>query len=467
MQKNLLLISILILFSHSANCADSLPPLPVSEASSVTTEPASASGNISAWQKIKTFLGMGDKKHPEEVTGKEKPVNQTNLKLDTPAPVNTNQGDISHVSANKNEEDKSLQSVDKKTDISDDFFKNVEKHLQEEDTVITHTPGAAEAGSNNSLNPAAKSDQVPVSAPATSAVSRPENVVNHEPDKNAEAISLPVAIPLPDDEEVAHHGAQSKEEKPKEQKVITQELNPKSSKETKPVTDAKSFAVAKFKEEIKRRNAKKIDELPIIPEKDLAQNVDQSLNNTLVADAKQLKFIADEAKVLIMPNDDVVLGELTESATLELMDFSSYVQMFWQDYERSKRADERQVISDFIDNYDDNFNKVKWPLSSGDPYERLNDAFEIINKQDINKFIAVLNNYSILGGRDKEQNSMLHMAAYAGNYPAAKLLIMKGISLNDVNMEDETPLSIADKYNNTYVAYLLKEAGALSFSKLK
>jgi len=73
-----------------------------------------------------------------------------------------------------------------------------------------------------------------------------------------------------------------------------------------------------------------------------------------------------------------------------------------------------------------------------------------------------LNNYPILETRDEEQNDMLHQAAYIGNYPAAKILIMKGISLNNTNIQDETPLSIAYKYSNPYVAYLLRKAGAVA-----
>jgi hypothetical protein len=426
--------------------------LPTSDAISVIKEPPSDTGNESTWQKIKNFFGMGDKKHSEEI-GKEKALDQNNLKTDKVVAENTIPSDFSHTSTNKPIEDKDLQNGYKKLDISDDFFNDVEKHLQEEDKLITNTTGAEESN----LKAASKLDQPSASVPMDSAVNSSENIGKHEADKT-EAINLPQGMPLPDDEE-ATHNLQQKEEKPKEQNA--------KSNESKPIVDSKSFAVSKFKEEIERRNAKRSEGLPIIPEKDLSNSSDQSLNNVLATDAKQLKFITDEAKVLIIPNDDVVLGELTENATLELMDFSSYVQMFWQDYNREKKADDRQVISDFIDNYDENFNQVKWPLSSDDPYEKLSDAFATIGKQDINKFIIILNNYPILEVKDKEQNSMLHQAAYVGNYPAAKLLIMKGLSLNDVNMKDETPLAIADKYNNPYVAYLLKQAGASSFSKLE
>ena len=59
MKKNLFFITILILFSFTCNATDSLPPLPLPEASSVTVESISGADNRSTWQKIKIFFWDG------------------------------------------------------------------------------------------------------------------------------------------------------------------------------------------------------------------------------------------------------------------------------------------------------------------------------------------------------------------------------------------------------------------------
>ena len=52
---------------------------------------------------------------------------------------------------------------------------------------------------------------------------------------------------------------------------------------------------------------------------------------------EQLQFVNNEAQVLILPNDDVVLGELTESARINDMDLYLYIKKFWENYNRIKR----------------------------------------------------------------------------------------------------------------------------------
>lgn len=456
MQKNLLLIFILISFSNYS-LANSLPPLPTPEPGEIVEQPSA--GSVSTWQKVKNFFGVSYKNNIEEAS-KEKPVDQSNLKIDNAASQDINTDNIPLSDNNRPVRDNDFSQEDKKLDISDDFFKEVEKHLQEEDKIISHTPEPENVVNHNQEDPTSKQDSSAITLLNDPSISHAENVGNQEAEKPTEAVKYPEALPTPEKVENMPP-LLPREEKQEDPKSLAKELNPKLN-EPNPIKDSKSYAISKFKEEIERRNAKRFDSLPKISDKDLAHNNDRLLEDIAKTDPKQLKFIADEAKVLIISNDDIVLGELTEEATLELMDFSSYVQLFWRDYDRRKRSEGRQVIDDFIENYDDNFNKVKWPLSTDDPYERLNDAFIAISKHDITKFIMILNNYPILGVKDKEQNSVLHQAAYIGNYSAVKLLIMKGIRLNDVNRQDETPLSIAEKYDNPYVAYLLKEAGAVS-----
>ena len=74
-------------------------------------------------------------------------------------------------------------------------------------------------------------------------------------------------------------------------------------------------------------------------------------------DSKQLQFVNNEAQVLILPNDDVVLGEVTKQARINNMDLHAYIKKFWKNYGVLKREPKRQELEQFIENYDENFNE--------------------------------------------------------------------------------------------------------------
>ena len=116
--------------------------------------------------------------------------------------------------------------------------------------------------------------------------------------------------------------------------------------------------VEKFTRVFSTKKSKQI-ELPKITEEDYASNDDSvSVNRSAEElDSTQLQFVNNEAQVLILPNDDVVLGELTNQAKINEMDLYAYIKKFWKNYNRIKREPQREVIERFIEEYDENFNK--------------------------------------------------------------------------------------------------------------
>ena len=88
----------------------------------------------------------------------------------------------------------------------------------------------------------------------------------------------------------------------------------------------------------------------------------------------------------------------------------------------------------------------------------LDAAFKAINNGNINDLISILDSYPILQLTGSGQNTLLHEAAYIGNYPAAKLLILKGIDISAKNAYNQTALNVAKKYSNKDVVALLKSA---------
>nr|MBA2628776.1 hypothetical protein [Rickettsiaceae bacterium] len=118
-------------------------------------------------------------------------------------------------------------------------------------------------------------------------------------------------------------------------------------------------AISKYKESLETKSSKPVV-VPKLSESELSlenksKQVDLKASDLEAFDTNQLKFVNNEAQVLILPNDDIVLGILVDEAKLDQMDFRSYVDKFWKNYNRLKREPKRLEIERFIYNYDELF----------------------------------------------------------------------------------------------------------------
>ncbi len=118
-------------------------------------------------------------------------------------------------------------------------------------------------------------------------------------------------------------------------------------------------AISKYKKEFEAKTSKPAV-VPKISESELSlenksKQVDLKASDLEEFDTKQLKFVNNEAQVLILPNDDIVLGVLVDEAKLEQMDFRSYIDKFWENYNKLKREPRRLEIERFVENYDELF----------------------------------------------------------------------------------------------------------------
>ena len=118
-------------------------------------------------------------------------------------------------------------------------------------------------------------------------------------------------------------------------------------------------AISKYKESLETKSSKPVV-VPKLSESELSlenksKQVDLKASDLEAFDTDQLKFVNNEAQVLILPNDDIVLGTLVEEAKLDQIDFRAYVDKFWENYNRLKREPKRLEIEKFIYNYDELF----------------------------------------------------------------------------------------------------------------
>ena len=118
-------------------------------------------------------------------------------------------------------------------------------------------------------------------------------------------------------------------------------------------------AISKYKESLETKSSKPVV-VPKLSESELSlenksKQVDLKASDLEAFDTNQLKFVNNESQVLILPNDDIVLGILVDEAKLDQMDFRLYVDKFWENYNRLKREPKRLEIEKFIYNYDELF----------------------------------------------------------------------------------------------------------------
>ncbi|MCC8417675.1 MAG: ankyrin repeat domain-containing protein [Rickettsia endosymbiont of Bryobia graminum] len=165
-----------------------------------------------------------------------------------------------------------------------------------------------------------------------------------------------------------------------------------------------------------------------------------------------VQFINNETQMLLLPNDDIVLGKLIDDARIEQMDMYSFVTEFKKIYDRDKRKNQRQQIDNFINNYSNNFRTLYIM-----PCNVMNMAFNTIIKNDLSSLRGLLDNYPILQRKGERNNTLLHIAAEQNNYYIAKFLIIRGININPINDDCKTSLDIAQEECNGNIACLKKK----------
>ncbi|WP_375319227.1 ankyrin repeat domain-containing protein [Candidatus Tisiphia endosymbiont of Oplodontha viridula] len=163
-------------------------------------------------------------------------------------------------------------------------------------------------------------------------------------------------------------------------------------------------------------------------------------------------FIEDEKQMLFLPDDDIVLGELTEEARLNQMAMYAFIQMFKTIYDSESRENQRKIIDRFIDNYTSNMH-----ITSSIVNGATDRAFEAVRKNNLFALRALLDNYLIIQKRGNDNYTLLHEAAETGNYYMAKFLIMRGINIKATDYHYRTALEISDEQNNN-VSCLIRKA---------
>ncbi|GAA5252910.1 ankyrin repeat domain-containing protein [Candidatus Rickettsia kedanie] len=169
------------------------------------------------------------------------------------------------------------------------------------------------------------------------------------------------------------------------------------------------------------------------------------------------KFVKDETQMLFLPDDDIVLGKLTEQATLEQMDMYAYIELFQKKAEWIASAKRRKVVESFI-KYDSDINKKKDIYANLSYCKAVDNAFRAVDRNNLFGLRALLDVYPILQEKSRSGETLLTAAIYNDNYYLAKFLVIRGVKISTLNDECQYPLDIALAQGNANIACMLIKA---------
>ncbi|AFC73953.1 ankyrin repeat domain-containing protein [Rickettsia montanensis] len=185
------------------------------------------------------------------------------------------------------------------------------------------------------------------------------------------------------------------------------------------------------------------------------QKQDNNVNNETLE--LVTKFVKDETQMLLLPDDDIVLGKLTEQATLEQMDMHAYIELFQKKEAWIASAERRKVVESFI-KYDNDINKKKDIYANLSYCSAVENAFRAVDRNNLFGLRALLDVYPILQEKGRSGETLLTAAIYNDNYYLAKFLVIRGIKISTLNDECQYPLDIALAQGNANIACMLIKA---------
>ena len=400
MEKNLLIFVSILLLNSAPSYADNesgLPALPTS--SEIQVEEVGSDSSKSLWQKFKEYFGFGEEKQivekqPDapvavektEDTGQaaqSKSINDRQTVIDNKE--NNNSSDIPPGSTDEGPMNVKLPEPESEVDVpdqlklpvgfGDDVIKdsNANEPIQDVTNLdeITRKNNAADnATAASKILDQAEEKTKDVKEPAepqTEEMSVPQLPEAYE-DKAKEAVKeddvKEPSEPKTEEELVVKNDESTVKlvlptDKPAGASANSPNITVPEYANAANQPNEDEAAISKYKKEFEAKTSKPAV-VPKISESELSlenksKQVDLKASDLEEFDAKQLKFVNNEAQVLILPNDDIVLGVLVDEAKLEQMDFRSYIDKFWENYNKLKREPRRLEIERFVENYDELF----------------------------------------------------------------------------------------------------------------
>lgn len=167
-------------------------------------------------------------------------------------------------------------------------------------------------------------------------------------------------------------------------------------------------------------------------------------------------FLANESIMLLVDDDDIVLGRLTKKAYLEQMPCKEYINLSEKTYVSHMDQKNRNRMESFIRKYDFlHEGKNFGGLSNKEAQDLAFDAIYFSNIDDVR---VLINNYPILNNTNEDQSNMLMLAVELGDVPMSKFLIRRGSDIYKTNYDGDNPISLAKKSRDYEIQKIINDA---------
>jgi hypothetical protein len=464
------LVSVILAFSHICH-ASSLPPLPT----------------LPGPQKLQESVAPAPKKEePPAVTQAPTteivtPAPQSTILPTTKVPVeststtsddnqaerasfiDTGKKQLPRVEQSKNAIENDYNAADLRIPAISEKTK-IDKIANDAVTAPAKAP-ATQAPESSPSSPAADITQSP-EATTTPATQAPEATKTQQPITPASSPSSPAAdITLPTI-------ATQAPEATKTQQPITPDTSPTTSQESEAINQSQPTPTTKIPNTIEpsatetkiqeeKSNSPVVKPQAPINQKQSTQENKTKLDKKDKGDVRQknpdaskkeahaeptltpdqLIFINNEMIVFSLPEDDIVMGELTQEGRLRQMSGSEYIKEYMQSFEDEMKLGRRADIKMFKASLD--FHAPESYPDSMQIDEAREQAFDAANKSNLSDLRALIDNYPILQMPDAHGDTLLHVATEDDEIGVVRLLLMRGIDLNAINYEGDEARSLA------------------------
>lgn len=207
-----------------------------------------------------------------------------------------------------------------------------------------------------------------------------------------------------------------------------------------------------------------------VVEETLSQAIASHNDNPLAEDTNTSdnlfeNFVENEAKMLFIHDDDVVLGEITKDGLFEVMEYNKYAGMILEDIKKKRKEYQANKLSNYIKNYDKNYHNRTVNNLTQDIKLSLSELFESarisIAKNDLRSLQQlVYASDELMYFRNINGYGLLDYALSQNQYIIVKWLVLNKypIAINDKNLLTAIS-SLSYKMNDHYnMKYILNNA---------
>lgn len=189
----------------------------------------------------------------------------------------------------------------------------------------------------------------------------------------------------------------------------------------------------------------------------LPQNTDNTLVNYKNSSNDFFEnFLENESKMLLIPDDDIVLGKITKDGLFEVMSDNTYAKVIFSDLKNLKKRTKASKLNFYIENYDKNYHKISINNLTQNIKLNISELFTIAKNNIIKNDLRLLQKLihasnKLMYFRDIHGYGLLDYALSQERYIIVKWLILNKYPIANSDKNLLTAISsLSYKMNDYY-----------------